>query len=68
MLQEILSTRVFIPGAANIQFAFLAEMLGASSLSKSPSDHPVIFPEHMFPRHGPLSRKAEGSDSEIAMP
>lgn len=38
--QESLSTRVFIPGAANIQSAALAEMLGASSLPKSPSDLP----------------------------
>lgn len=43
-------------------------MFGASSLSKSPSDHPVIFPEHTFPQHGLLSRKTEGSDSEIEMP
>lgn len=67
-LQESPGTQIFIPGAANIQFTFLAEMFGASSLYKSPSDHSVLFPEHTFPWHVLLSRKIEGSDSEIEMP
>lgn len=67
-LQESPGTQIFIPGAANIQFTFLAEMFGASSLYKSLSDHSVLFPEHTFPWHVLLSRKIEGSDSEIEMP